>query len=178
MSIDVSHPLLNTLFVQDLFQGDNKENSSDLHHLLFMKEIQLKLLDSHYQWPVKLKIFPCLSIVISKVSQRIYWYMFPGHAHYYNHGQDHFDLKWRNSNQLVFHCSAWSIPSKQQLISPGAVSLHLVSSPNEFSWSCKFMDDVFMMIDLQCGLCQRFYDVPASLMMINHQIFDTKFATA
>ena len=43
----------------------------------------------------------------------------------------------------------------------GGVYQHLVSSPNEFLWCCKFVDGVLMVTDLQCDLCKKFNEVDA-----------------
>ena len=42
------------------------------------------------------------------------------------------------------------------------VSKHLASSRKEFSWGCKFVDDVFVLMDLRCNLCQKLDGVSAS----------------
>ena len=50
------------------------------------------------------------------------------------------------------------------------ISLHMTSSPNEFSWGCEFADGMSIMTDLQYDLFQKLDDVSASFMRTRHLI--------
>ena len=48
-------------------------------------------------------------------------------------------------NALITYCAVFALASGMY---QKGVSLHMTSVPNEFSWSCKFIDSVFILFDL------------------------------
>ena len=76
------------------------------------------------------------------------------------------------------YCSLWSF---NQLcmhdVWSWGVSLHLGSSPNEFSWDCKFIDGMSIVLDLLYDLFLKLDDVSASLMQNQHLISNANYTT-
>ena len=58
------------------------------------------------------------------------------------------------------------------------VSLHLATSPNEFSWLCKFVDGVSILSDMCDNLCLKLDDGSSSSMRSRHLISNTNMMTS
>ena len=64
-------------------------------------------------------------------------------------------------------------PFKRQ----GGVSVYLVSSPYEFSWGCKIVDDLLIVEGPQYNLCLKLDDIFSLLMRSCHLISNTNYTT-